>query len=35
MTAVTNRVDKAVVQDANGVLQYNETDEGFWQNPGF
>lgn len=35
MAAVTNRVDKAVVQDANGVLQYNETDGGFWQNPGY
>ena len=35
MMAVTNRVDKAVVQDANGVLQYNETDDGFWQNPGY
>ncbi len=35
MMAVTNRVDKAVVQDANGVLQYNETDGGFWQNPGY
>lgn len=35
MEAVTNRSDKAVVQDANGVLQYNETDGGFWQNPGY
>ena len=35
LDAVTNRVDKAVVQDANGVLQYNETDGGFWQNPGY
>lgn len=35
MIAVTNRSDKAVVQDANGVLQYNETDGGFWQNPGY
>ena len=35
MMAVTNRVDKAVVQDVNGVLQYTETDGGFWQNPGY
>ena len=35
MMAVTNRTDKAVVQDANGVLQYSATDEGFWQNPGY
>ena len=35
MEAVTNRIDKAVVQDANGVLQYSETDGGFWQNPGY
>lgn len=36
LDAVTNRIDKAVTQDANGVLQYTETDgSGFWQNPGY
>lgn len=35
MMAVKNRSDKAFVQDANGVLQYTETDAGFWQNPGY
>ncbi len=33
--SVQNRTDKAVMQDANGVLQYTETDAGFWQNPGY
>jgi len=35
MEAVTNRADIAVTQDANGVLQYSDTNEGFWQNPGY
>lgn len=32
---VTNRSDLQVAQDANGVLQYNAADNGFWQNPGY
>ena len=35
LEAVTNRVDNAVQQDANGVLQYTSASEGFWQNPGY
>ena len=36
LETVTNRIDKTVSQDANGVLLYTETDEtGFWQNPGY
>jgi hypothetical protein len=35
LEAVTNRVDNAVQQDANGVLQYTTASEGFWQNPGY
>lgn len=31
----TNLVATAATQDANGVLQYNATAEGFWQNPGY
>ena len=33
--SVTNRSDLNVSQDANGVLQYSATDQGFWQNPGY
>ena len=34
MEAVINKTSTSVSQ-ANGVLQYNETMEGFWQNPGY
>lgn len=33
--SVTNRSDAQVAQDANGVLQYSTTADGFWQNPGY
>ena len=35
MIAVTNEVSTPVQQDANGVLQYTATSDGFWQNPGY
>ena len=35
MIAVTNEVSTPVQQDANGVLQYSATADGFWQNPGY
>lgn len=35
MEAVTNRMDASVSQSANGVLQYNQPSDGFWQNPGY
>lgn len=34
MEAVTNQVSTSVSQ-SNGVLQYNTTTDGFWQNPGY
>ena len=35
MEACTNVVAAPASQDANGVLQYSATTEGFWQNPGY
>ena len=35
MIAVTNEVNTPVQQDANGVMQYASTADGFWQNPGY
>ena len=35
MIAVTNEQSTPVQQDANGVLQYTSTADGFWQNPGY
>jgi len=35
LESVTNRSDVAVQQDANGVLQYNATNDVMWQNPGY
>ncbi len=35
MIAVTNEQSTPVQQDANGVLQYTTTADGFWQNPGY
>lgn len=35
MISCTNVVTAPVAQDANGVLQYTETTDGFWQNPGY
>ena len=35
MLSVTNEVAAAATQDANGVLNYTSTAEGFWQNPGY
>ena len=35
MEACTNVTAVAPTQDANGVLQYTTTAEGFWQNPGY
>lgn len=33
--SVVNEVACPAQQDANGVLQYSTTAEGFWQNPGY
>ena len=35
MISVTNEIAAPATQDANGVLQYNATAEGMWQNPGY
>ena len=35
MIAVTNEIAAPAQQDANGVLQYNSTADGMWQNPGY
>ena len=35
MISCTNVITASVAQDANGVLQYTETTDGFWQNPGY
>lgn len=35
MDGVTNKVETTVTQNANGVLNYTETANGFWQNPGW
>lgn len=35
MIAVTNEINTPAQQNANGVLQYSATAEGFWQNPGY
>jgi hypothetical protein len=35
MDACTNVISTPATQDANGVLQYNTTADGFWQNPGY
>lgn len=36
MESCTNVIETKATQDANGVLQYKETDNsGFWQNPGY
>jgi hypothetical protein len=35
MIAVTNEIAAPASQDANGVLQYSQTADGMWQNPGY
>lgn len=35
MEACTNVTAVGATQDANGVLQYSATADGFWQNPGY
>jgi hypothetical protein len=35
MEGVTNTISAPASQDANGVLQYTTTADGFWQNPGY
>jgi hypothetical protein len=35
LDACTNVISCPASQDANGVLQYSATADGFWQNPGY